>query len=453
MVINQSLYKDRVIFLVGAGLDQEDMKRFHPEGALAVFVVGDRFAVDKRREDEENTLRAWAIDDYTQQAANLYVSNLLPETKIFQEKAASGVVCIDDIKQIVLAHTSLCSGSAAVLINLIHKYTPHDQYRQTWTALYGDGAGNEMYTDEVNPAFDKQKFTDVAWYLYREFQAIMVAVLCYDKAHNEYHLLLNPGATYHFKKEDKYVLIAQGPQEISDIRNLTREEFNSSVLKDGEAYGSLKEDEESVQMFTPMTDRFEDSFFPVYEDSIIGTPSPHYSDQNVQFCHLRKTAAFLHECIIPDTQDLCDHFVVCTRHFKLFQFVCTLRAAYLTAEDVRPIVFISEQPPTETEFEVLSVFPRIYFIIGDPRTEKDLIRAGVTKARKVIIFSLSFQNGNQFSDSTSIMISHLIYSDDVRHRPPHPCRYRTRQTRPHRFPPTFRHPKLTSPSSQSQRRH
>ncbi|KAJ3216082.1 hypothetical protein HDU67_009962 [Dinochytrium kinnereticum] len=365
MVVNQSLYKDRVIYLVGEGLDSEDMKRFHPEGAIAVYIIGDRGAKDMRREDEQNTLRAWAIDDYTEQAGNLYISNLLPETKLYQERAAAGVICIDDIKQIVLAHTALYSGSAALLINLIHKYTPYDRYTQTWGALYGDGAGNEIYSDQINPVFDKQKFTDVASYLYHEFQVILIA---------------NPGPSYIFKSEDRYVLIAQGPQELTDIRNLTILEYQASFARDMESYALVKEGEERTQVLRPTLDRFEDSFFPAYEDTVIGTPSPHYSDANVQFCHLLRISSSLDE------------------------------AAYLTAADLRPIIFICDRLPTEEEFSILSVFPKLYFIVGDPRSERDLLSAGIAFAEKVIIFSMSNQQGDQFSDSSAIMISHLIHS-------------------------------------------
>ncbi|KAJ3102136.1 hypothetical protein HDU97_000778 [Phlyctochytrium planicorne] len=426
-VINQSLYKDRVIYLVGGALEADDMKRFYPEAASAVFIVGDRSAGNERREDEENTLRAWAIDDdrlqsYTNQNAKLFIANLLPETKLYQDRAAEGIICIDDIKQIIMAHTAIFPGSAGLLINLIHKYTPYDRYPNTWAALYGDsiskpsnayfskgdGAGNEIYTDFINPVFDRLPFTEVAWYLYHEFQVILLAAMCFDTMKEEYHLLLNPGSSYHFKTEDKYVLIAQGPQELMEIRNLTEVEYRLSLAKDPLAYPHAKE--ERSQVLKPTLDRYADSFFAAFEDTIIGTPSPNYSDPNVQHCHLLRTKATLDQSIVKNSTAFTNHFIICTRHFNVFQFLCTLRAAYLSPEDIRPVLFLAENLPTDDEFRILSVFPKVYYMIGDPRTEKDLLRAGLFAAHKVVIFSLASSNGDQFSDSSAIMTSHLIYS-------------------------------------------
>jgi hypothetical protein len=62
-IISQSLYKDRITYLVGDGLDPADFTRVQLESASAVYIVADRKAEEPQMEDEHNTLRAWAVNE------------------------------------------------------------------------------------------------------------------------------------------------------------------------------------------------------------------------------------------------------------------------------------------------------------------------------------------------------------------------------------------------------
>ncbi|KAJ3047055.1 hypothetical protein HDU99_009597, partial [Rhizoclosmatium hyalinum] len=55
--------------------------------ATAVYIIPDRGAPDHRKEDEKNTLRAWAIHTYAPDVP-LFVNNLLPDTESYQEMNA-----------------------------------------------------------------------------------------------------------------------------------------------------------------------------------------------------------------------------------------------------------------------------------------------------------------------------------------------------------------------------
>ncbi|KAJ3398511.1 hypothetical protein HDV05_002446, partial [Chytridiales sp. JEL 0842] len=209
-LINQSLYKDRVTYLVGQGLDTNDLKRVQLQYASAAYIIADRNAPDSRLEDEHNTLRAWALDEFAPMTP-LFVSNLLPESETYQEKATT-------------------AGS------------PSESYRDSWRAQYGDGSGNELYSTKINPVFIGHRFMDVCWYLYREFQVILIAVKVFIKSKNEHHHVLNPGFTYTFDEHDTLILIAESPEDLRSIQGLTAEEFQTSLKNDeghSVAFGSL----------------------------------------------------------------------------------------------------------------------------------------------------------------------------------------------------------------------
>jgi hypothetical protein len=63
-VIQRSLYKDRVTFLVGSGLSRFDFNRCQLRHASAVYIMPNRNAPDALEEDEQNTLRSWAAEKY-----------------------------------------------------------------------------------------------------------------------------------------------------------------------------------------------------------------------------------------------------------------------------------------------------------------------------------------------------------------------------------------------------
>ena len=69
--------------------------------AEAAFILPDRNATDFKQEDEHNTIRAWAFNDFAVNVP-LFVYNLLPETETFQHKTARATVCIDSLKQVRL---------------------------------------------------------------------------------------------------------------------------------------------------------------------------------------------------------------------------------------------------------------------------------------------------------------------------------------------------------------
>jgi len=46
-----------------------------------------------------------------------------------------------------------------------------------------------------------------------------------------------------------------------------------------------------------------------------------------------------------------------------FFFVCTLRASHLRYSEIFPIVFVSQERPTQEDWRIFSKFPLIYFLV------------------------------------------------------------------------------------------
>lgn len=63
-LLSNSLYRNRVKFLVGSVLIEQDLKRAQVKYALGAFILASREVADKQIEDEHNILRAWALDSF-----------------------------------------------------------------------------------------------------------------------------------------------------------------------------------------------------------------------------------------------------------------------------------------------------------------------------------------------------------------------------------------------------
>ncbi|XP_067333295.1 potassium channel subfamily T member 2 isoform X4 [Channa argus] len=91
-VLHVPLWAQRVIYLQGSALKDQDLMRAKMDDAEACFILSNRCEVDRIAADHQTILRAWAVKDFAPNCP-LYVQILKPENK-FHVKFA-GTVAID----------------------------------------------------------------------------------------------------------------------------------------------------------------------------------------------------------------------------------------------------------------------------------------------------------------------------------------------------------------------
>lgn len=120
----------------------------------------------------------------------------------------------------------------------------------------------------------------------------------------------------------------------------------------------------------------------------------------------------LESVVLENAAPLKDFILVLTRTFDVFRFLVTLRNVNLTASEFKPILFMSGVPPSQEEFEKLSMFPEVFYIIGDVKKMSHLKRAGLEEADKIVVLDLSdpeVPTSDQNSiDSANILVFNLI---------------------------------------------
>lgn len=70
---------------------------------------------------------------------------------------------------------------------------------------------------------------------------------------------------------------------------------------------------------------------------------------------------------------------------NFINFITPLRAKHL--EKYPPIVLLNEVEPTEKAWNLVSLFPDIYYVKGSSLNERDLIRANIEKASTIVVLA------------------------------------------------------------------
>ncbi|KAJ3207429.1 GTPase-activating protein S23 [Entophlyctis luteolus] len=289
-VISSYKYSNRVTYLVGSGMDATDLRRAQVRHSSAVFVLADRGAGDHRREDERNTLRAWAIRQYAPDVP-IFVKNMLPDTETFQELTTT-----QDLQ------------TSQTLKRQMHELS---------------GSGSDSVTIELN-----------------EF---------------------NDGGS--------------GETRAFTLRRIqTVQKHRASRIPEG--WNAER------RSSTPSLN----------QATFIGIPSAPYDDSTIPECRLINGHPPNFDNLVVETaKEWAGHILVCAGDYDLFKFVCGLRR------------------PSREEFDVLSVFPEINYMVGDPRQKKVLLEAGINGCFKVVILKMGTNFSDDFAGSESIMISHMIH--------------------------------------------
>ncbi|TMS03310.1 Potassium channel subfamily T member 2 [Larimichthys crocea] len=144
-ILQIPLWSQRVIYLQGSALKDQDLMRAKMDDAEACFILSSRNEVDRTAADHQTILRAWAAKDFAPNCP-LYVQILKPENK-FHVKFADHVVCEEEFKYAMLALNCVCPATSTLVTLLVH--TSRGQEGQLspeqWQRTYGRCSGNEVY--------------------------------------------------------------------------------------------------------------------------------------------------------------------------------------------------------------------------------------------------------------------------------------------------------------------
>ncbi|XP_044053710.1 potassium channel subfamily T member 1 isoform X14 [Siniperca chuatsi] len=223
-ILQIPLWSQRVIYLQGSALKDQDLMRAKMDDAEACFILSSRNEVDRTAADHQTILRAWAAKDFAPNCP-LYVQILKPENK-FHVKFADHVVCEEEFKYAMLALNCVCPATSTLVTLLVH--TSRGQEGQLspeqWQRMYGRCSGNEVYHIRLCDSkffgeYDGKSFTYASFHAHKKYGVCLIGV----KREDNKSILLNPGPRHIMAATDTCYYI-----------NITKEENSAFIFKQEE---------------------------------------------------------------------------------------------------------------------------------------------------------------------------------------------------------------------------
>ncbi|KAI9281997.1 hypothetical protein BY458DRAFT_498627 [Sporodiniella umbellata] len=138
-------------------------------------------------------------------------------------------------------------------------------------------------------------------------------------------------------------------------------------------------------------------------------------------CYLLHEQKDLSGMTIENAENMSGHVVVCMHQkvSNIFKFIFNLRSPQLKPEELQDIVFLCTSKPTDAIVQSVCQFPKVFFMLGNCQHPEDLVKAGVRRAKQIVVMSESecLDLHERTSDSPAVMTSHLL--DLLLHNRPH----------------------------------
>ncbi|XP_047624848.1 potassium channel subfamily T member 1 isoform X9 [Phacochoerus africanus] len=223
-VLQIPLWSQRVIYLQGSALKDQDLMRAKMDNGEACFILSSRNEVDRTAADHQTILRAWAVKDFAPNCP-LYVQILKPENK-FHVKFADHVVCEEECKFAMLALNCICPATSTLITLLVHTSRGQEgqESPEQWQRMYGRCSGNEVYHVRMGDSkffqeYEGKSFTYAAFHAHKKYGVCLIGL----KQEDNKSILLNPGPRHILAASDTCFYI-----------NITKEENSAFIFKQEE---------------------------------------------------------------------------------------------------------------------------------------------------------------------------------------------------------------------------
>nr|XP_036863542.1 potassium channel subfamily T member 1 isoform X7 [Manis javanica] len=225
-VLQIPLWSQRVIYLQGSALKDQDLMRAKMDNGEACFILSSRNEVDRTAADHQTILRAWAVKDFAPNCP-LYVQILKPENK-FHVKFADHVVCEEECKFAMLALNCICPATSTLVTLLVHTSRGQEgqESPEQWQRMYGRCSGNEVYHVRTGDSkffreYQGKSFSFAAFHAHKKYGVCLIGL----KREDDRNILLNPGPRHILAASDTCFYI-----------NITKEENSAFIFRQEEKH-------------------------------------------------------------------------------------------------------------------------------------------------------------------------------------------------------------------------
>ncbi|CAG01125.1 unnamed protein product, partial [Tetraodon nigroviridis] len=460
-VLHVPLWAQRVIYLQGSALKDQDLMRAKMDDAEACFILSNRFEVDRIAADHQTILRAWAVKDFAPNCP-LYVQILKPENK-FHVKFAVMCVCEEEFKYAMLALNCVCPGTSTLITLLIH--SSRGQYGvcligvrrfDTTNILLNPGPCHIMgasdlcsyinISKEENSAFVRGQ-KEPSWGVTGGNTRDVHQTIYHGLTRLPVHSIIASMGTVAIDLQDSSDSSPEGQDPGMGLGS--RRGSRSSSRTDAGATNTLalpvmgdsaEERRHSIAPVLELVDSVNNPTFDLLgdqsedeggdegrEDSerdesahwwMKGYPpnspyigsSPtlcHLLQDKMPFCCLRMDKACQHT-LFEDARSygFKNKLIIVSAESAgngLYNFIVPLRAYYRPRKELNPIMLLLESIPEADFLEAICWFPMVFYTVGSIDNLDSLLRCGVTFANTMVVV-----------DKESSMIAEEDYMADAK---------------------------------------
>ncbi|XP_030391985.1 potassium channel subfamily T member 1 isoform X7 [Gopherus evgoodei] len=408
-VLQIPLWSQRVIYLQGSALKDQDLMRAKMDNGEACFILSSRNEADRTAADHQTILRAWAVKDFAPNCP-LYVQILKPENK-FHVKFADHVVCEEECKYAMLALNCVCPATSTLITLLVH--TSRGQYGVCLIGIRRE----ENKSILLNPGPRHiMTASDTCFYI---------------------NITKEENSAFIFKQEEKQKKkgfagrgIYDGPSRLPvhsiiasmgtvamDLQNTECRPVNSSKLTLPSENGSGSRrpsiapvlelaDSSSLLPCDLLSDQSEDEMTQSDDEGLTVVeyvkgypPNSPYIGSSPTLCHLlpikapfcclrldkgckhnsyedAKAYGFKNKLIIVSAE---------TAGNGLYNFIVPLRAYYRSRKELNPIVLLLDNKPENHFLEAICCFPMVYYMEGTIDNLDSLLQCGIIYADNLVV--------------------------------------------------------------------
>uniref|UniRef100_A0A669BHI8 Potassium channel subfamily T member 2 n=1 Tax=Oreochromis niloticus TaxID=8128 RepID=A0A669BHI8_ORENI len=434
-VLHVPLWAQRVIYLQGSALKDQDLMRAKMDDAEACFILSNRFEVDRIAADHQTILRAWAVKDFAPNCP-LYVQILKPENK-FHVKFADHVVCEEEFKYAMLALNCVCPGTSTLITLLIHSSRGQEGgacSADQWHRTYRRCSANEVHHIRLEESkffgeYQGKSFTFASFHAHKKYGVCLIGVRRLDTA----NILLNPGPCHIMGASDTCFYINISKEENSAFVRGQRDDSSPEGQDAGSRRHSIAPVLELVDgvnnpTFDLLGDQSEDEGgeegkedsdkdesahwwvkgYPLNSPYIGSSPALcHLLQEKMPFCCLRLDKA-CHHIPFEDARSygFKNKLIIVSAESAgngLYNFIVPLRAYYRPRKELNPIVLLLESIPEADFLEAICWFPMVFYTVGSIDNLDSLLRCGITFADTMVVV-----------DKESSMIAEEDYMADAK---------------------------------------
>ncbi len=196
-VVNDPVFSDRIMYINGNLLDEDDLRRARAHKAKAMFIFCSQSSrTDQQRDDGDVLLQSMALLSFVQKMqskmpriiAMVHFSLTLRRFNAIMSKYGGNhhqVVCLEELKPALLVQGCINPGFSGLAYSMIRSFTLTDilgvkdqsfDSMPPWQREFIDGMDYEVYSTSLSPSFYGVSFTAAAGILHQKLHVFLIAV-------------------------------------------------------------------------------------------------------------------------------------------------------------------------------------------------------------------------------------------------------------------------------------